>query len=99
MDELAVPGILAEASLMPIGVVLVLLYDPNQPLGFLPLSLSDRLINLVCSRLSRTRKQLEERVHDLEILTATARRMAASLQLEELVEAVACGTLRGAPRG
>jgi diguanylate cyclase (GGDEF)-like protein len=96
-DELAVPGILAEASLMPIGVVLVLLYDPKQPLGFLLLSLTYLLINLVFSRLSRTRKQLEERVHDLEILTATARRMAASLQLEELVDAVARETCRAIP--
>lgn len=89
LQDLALPGILAEASLMPIGVVLVLLYDPDQPLGFLLLSLTYLLINLVFSRLSRTQHQLEERVHDLEILTATARRLAASLQLEELVEAVA----------
>jgi diguanylate cyclase (GGDEF)-like protein len=87
--DLALPGIVAEASLMPIGVVLVLLYDPEQPLGFLLLSLTYLLINLVFSRLSRTQKQLEERVHDLEILNVTARRFSASLQLEELVEAVA----------
>jgi diguanylate cyclase (GGDEF)-like protein len=97
LAELAVPGMVAEISLMPIGVVLVLLYDPDQPLGFVLLSLTYLLINLVFSRLSRTRKQLEERVHDLEILTATARRMAASLQLEELVEAVARETCRAIP--
>jgi diguanylate cyclase (GGDEF)-like protein len=97
LDELALPGIGAEASLMPIGVVLVLLFDPDQPLGFLLLSLTYLLINLVFSRLSRTRKQLEERVHDLEILTATARRLAASLQLEELVEAVARETCKAIP--
>jgi diguanylate cyclase (GGDEF)-like protein len=97
LDELALPGIITEASLMPIGAVLVLLYDPDQPLGFLLLSLTYLLINLVFSRLSRTRKQLEERVHDLEILTATARRMAASLQLEELVEAVARETCKAIP--
>ncbi|HEY0992459.1 MAG TPA: sensor domain-containing diguanylate cyclase, partial [Kofleriaceae bacterium] len=97
LDELALPGVVAEISLMPIGVVLVLLYDPGQPLGFLLLSLTYLLINLVFSRLSRTRKQLEERVHDLEILTASARRMAASLQLEELVEAVARETCRAIP--
>jgi len=96
-DDAALAGIGAEASLMPIGVVLVLLYDPDQPLGFLLLSLTYLLINLVFSRLSRTRKQLEERVRDLEILTATARRMAASLQLEELVEAVARETCRAIP--
>jgi len=95
--ELAVPGIVAEASLMPIGVVLVLLYDPDQPLGFLLLSLTYLLINFVFSRLSRTQKQLEERVHDLEILNATARRLSASLQLEELVDAVARETCRAVP--
>jgi len=97
LTELALPGVIAEASLMPIGVVLVLLYDPDQPLGFLLLSLTYLLINLVFSRLSRTQKQLEERVHDLEILTATARRLSASLQLEELVEAVARETCKAIP--
>ena len=33
IEELALPGVVAEASLMPIGVVLVLLYDPAQPPG------------------------------------------------------------------
>lgn len=97
LTDLALPGIVAEASLMPIGVVLVLLYDPDQPLGFLLLSLTYLLINLVFSRLSRTRRQLEERVHDLEILNATARRLSASLQLEELVEAVARETCKAVP--
>jgi diguanylate cyclase (GGDEF)-like protein len=97
LRELAAPSILAEASLMPIGVVLVLLYNPNQPLGFILLSLTYLLINFVFSRLSRTRKQLEERVHDLEILNATARKMSASLQLEELVEAVARETCKAIP--
>ena len=93
----ALAGTGIEASLMPIAVVLVLLYDPRQPLGFLLLSATYLLIALVFSRLSRTRQQLEARVQDLEILTATARRMAASLQLEELVEAVARETCRAIP--
>jgi diguanylate cyclase (GGDEF)-like protein len=97
LTELALPGIVAEASLMPIGVVLVLLYDPDQPLGFLLLSLTYLLINFVFSRLQRTQRQLEARVHDLEILNATARRLSASLQLEELVEAVARETCRAIP--
>ncbi len=92
--ELAVPGILAEASLMPIGVVLVLLYDPEQPLGFLLLSLTYLLINYMFGRLSRASIELRERVHELETLNGTARRLAASLQLEELVDAVARETCR-----
>ncbi len=97
LTDIALPGLAAEASLLPIGVVLVLLYDPDQPLGFLLLSMTYLLINLVFSRLSRTRKQLEERVHDLEILTETARRLSSSLQLEELVETVARETLKAIP--
>ena len=95
--ELAVPGIIAEASLMPIGVVLVLLYDPEQPLGFVLLSATYLLINYVFARLSRTSQQLEERVHDLEILNATARRFSSSLQVEELVESVARETSNAIP--
>ncbi len=95
--DLAIPGIGAEASLMPIGVVLVLLYDPDQPLGFLLLSFTYLLINLVFSRLARARKQLEERVHDLEILNVTGRKLSASLQLEELVEAIARETCQAIP--
>jgi diguanylate cyclase (GGDEF)-like protein len=97
LDELALPAIGAEATLLPLAAVLVLLYEPTQPLGFVLLSLTYLLINVVFARLWRTRRQLEERVHDLEILTASARKMAASLQLEELVEAVARETCRAIP--
>ncbi|HET9988807.1 MAG TPA: sensor domain-containing diguanylate cyclase, partial [Kofleriaceae bacterium] len=97
LRELAIPSIIAEASLMPIGVVLVLLYDPQQPLGFVLLSATYLLINYVFARLSRTSQLLEERVHDLEILNATARRFSASLQVEELVEAVARETSNAIP--
>jgi len=97
LRQLALPGITAETSLMPIGVVLVLLYDPDQPLGFLLLSLTYLLINWVFARLSRARHELQERVADLEILNTTARRFSASLQLEELVEAVARETCKAVP--
>jgi diguanylate cyclase (GGDEF)-like protein len=97
LRTLAVPGIIAETSLMPIGVVLVLLYDPAAPLGFVLLSLTYLLINFVFARLSRASHELEERVHDLEILNATGRRFSASLQLEELVEAVARETTKAIP--
>ncbi len=97
LRRLALPGIAAEASLMPIGVVLVLLYDPDQPLGFMLLSLTYLLINSVFARLSRARHQLQERVNDLEILNETGRRFSASLQLEELVDAVARETVKAIP--
>jgi diguanylate cyclase (GGDEF)-like protein len=95
--ELALPGVVAEASLMPIGVVLVLLYDPKQPLGFILLSMTYLLINYMFARLSRTGNLLAERVRDLEILNATARRFSSSLQVEELVEAVAREVCKAIP--
>ncbi|HWO19282.1 MAG TPA: sensor domain-containing diguanylate cyclase [Kofleriaceae bacterium] len=97
LREQAGPGIVAEASLLPLGIVLVLLYEPGRPLGFLLLALTYLLIDLVFSRLSRTRRQLEARVHELEILNATARRLSASLQLTELVDAVARETCNAIP--
>ncbi len=97
MLELAVPGIAAEASLMPIGVVLVMLYDPDERLGFVLLSLTYLLINYVFARLTRAREELNDRVQELEVLNATARRLASSLQLEELVEAVARETCKAVP--
>jgi diguanylate cyclase (GGDEF)-like protein len=97
LRKLALPGIAAEASLMPIGVVLVLLYNPEQPLGFVLLSLTYLLINFVFARLSRARHELQERVHDLEILNLSGRRFSASLQLEELVDAVARETITAIP--
>jgi diguanylate cyclase (GGDEF)-like protein len=97
LAQLALPGIAAEASLMPIGVVLVLLYDPDQPIGFLLLSLTYLLINFVFGRLTRARSSLAERVRELEILNGTARRLSASLQLEELVETVAREACKAIP--
>jgi diguanylate cyclase (GGDEF)-like protein len=97
IEELALPGVVAEASLMPIGVVLVLLYDPAQPLGFILLSLTYLLINYMFARLSRTSHLLAQRVGDLEILNATARRFSSSLQVEELVEAVAREVCKAIP--
>ena len=93
----AVPNVGAEASLVPIGVVLVLLYDPDQRLGFVLLSITYLIIDFMFARLSRTREQLRERVRDLEVLNASARRLSAALQLEELVEAIARETCQAVP--
>ena len=83
---------------MPIGVVLVLLYDPDQPLGFVLLSLTYLLINLVFARLSRAAhaaRGARPRPRDPERDRRAGSR--ASLQLEELVEAVARETCKAIP--
>ena len=97
LRAIAVPGVVAEASLMPLGVVLVLLYTPDQRLAFVLLAATYVLMDFVFARLSRASTELKERVHELEILNATARRLSASLQLEELVEAVARETCKAIP--
>jgi diguanylate cyclase (GGDEF)-like protein len=85
--------VLAEMSLMPMAVVVVFLYDPRQPLGFLLLASTFLVINFVYNRLSRAGRKLRKRVSELEALNVTSRRLAASIQLHALVEAVARETV------
>src|SRR5262249_48936189 len=49
--QLALPGMLSEASLMPLGAVLVLLWRPGHLVGFTLLALTYLLINFVFNRL------------------------------------------------
>jgi diguanylate cyclase (GGDEF)-like protein len=95
--KVALPGMLAEAAVMPLAVVLVVLYQPGHQLGFLLLCATYLLLHFVFSRLRRTSHQLAQRVRDLETLGATARTLASALELEELVETVARETCRAIP--
>jgi len=97
LRELALPGILSEVSLLPLAVVLAVLWRPERYLGFGLLAATYLLINFVFNRLSRTSADLRQRVRELEILGTTARRLAASLQLQELVETVARETTHAIP--
>ncbi|RMH36052.1 MAG: sensor domain-containing diguanylate cyclase [Deltaproteobacteria bacterium] len=96
--RVALPGIVAEASLLPLAVVVVLLYRRDQPLGFLLLAATYLLINLVFFRLRRIGLRLQRRVVELETLNATSRELAKSLQLHDLVDAVARETVKALPR-
>jgi diguanylate cyclase (GGDEF)-like protein len=95
--DIALPGVIAEAAVMPLAVVLVVLYRPGQQLGFLLLCATYLLLHFVFSRLRRTSHDLAQRVRDLETLGATARTLASALELEELVETVARETCRAIP--
>jgi diguanylate cyclase (GGDEF)-like protein len=97
VTELALPGVFAEAAVMPLAVVLVVLYRPGEQLGFLLLCATYLLLHYVFSRLRRTSRDLAQRVRDLETLGATARTLASALELEELVETVARETCRAIP--
>ncbi len=91
------PGILAEASLLPLAVIVVLLYRPDRPLGFMLLGATYLLINFAFNQVSQGRASLERRVGELETLNRTAHALAGSLQLHELIESIARETLAAIP--
>ncbi len=93
LRNMALPGILSELSLLPLAVVVVFIYHPDRPLGFVLLGATFLLINFVFNRLSRAGTQLRQRVAELETLNATAHRLTVSLQIHELVDAVARETV------
>lgn len=93
LRRMALPGMLAEVSLLPLAVVVLLVYHPSELLGFALLAATYLLINLVFNRLGRARDVLRQRVSDLETLNATAGELSRSLQADELIESVARGTL------
>jgi diguanylate cyclase (GGDEF)-like protein len=97
LRRMALPGIVAEASLLPLAVVVVLLYHPQRPLGFVLLGATYLLINFVFNRLSYTSDSLRMRVGELETLNRTAQELASSLQIHELIEAIARETLGAIP--
>jgi len=94
---IAIPSMLSEASLLPLGAVLVLIYRPTALLGVVLLSGIYVVISFLFNRLARATAALRRRVGELEILNQSARQLAASLQLEELVETVARETTRAIP--
>lgn len=95
--RMAVPGVLAEASLLPLAVVFVLVYSPVEHIGVALLGATFLLINFVFSRLLRAQRTLRQRVTELETLDTTARALSQSLQSSSLIEPVARETLRAIP--
>jgi diguanylate cyclase (GGDEF)-like protein len=93
----ALPGMIAEIALLPLAAVVVVLYHGERLVGFALLAATYILINYVFNRLSRTSHALRGRVRELEILDTTARGLASSLELPELVTTVARETLRAIP--
>ena len=102
LRQRALPGLIAEALVMPMGILLVLLYPTasgpgSQRLGFILLCATYLVLHYVFSRLRRTSHDLASRVADLETLTIAGRRLAAALELEDLVAAVAEEVRRAVP--
>lgn len=95
--QMVVTGMLTEVALLPLSVVIVLIFRPDQPVGFILLAATYLLMNFVFSQLATRRAELRKRVVELESLNATSRELARSLQLHELVETVARETVRAIP--
>ena len=95
--RMALPGIVAEASLLPPRRRGVRIYHPERPLGFVLLGATYLLINFVFNRLWHASESLRQRVGELETLNRTAHELTSTLQLHELVEAIARETLAAVP--
>ena len=97
LHRMALPGILAEASLLPLAVVVVLVYHPDRPLGFLLLGATYLVVSFVFNRLSHAGERLGARVAELTTLNRTARALASTLDRHELVETIGRETLAAIP--
>jgi diguanylate cyclase (GGDEF)-like protein len=97
LRRMALPGILSEASLLPLAAVVVLIYHPGQPMGFVLLGATYLLLNFVFNRLSHASASLRERVRELETLNRTAHALGSSLELPAIIEALARETLASIP--
>src|SRR5262249_61819945 len=62
----AVPGMLAEASLLPLSAVVIYVYRPDRPLGFVLTGLTYLLVNYVFNRLSHASEGLRRRLAGLD---------------------------------
>ncbi len=96
-QRMALPGILAETTLLPLGVVVVLVYETEHPLGFVLLGATYLLINFVFNRLARAGTSLRQRLSELETLNRSAHALGSSLEFAELLEITARETLAAIP--
>jgi diguanylate cyclase (GGDEF)-like protein len=95
--KMGLPGMLAEASLLPLGVVVVLIYSPEHPLPLALLGVTYILINYVFNRLMRAQSSLRRRVEELAALNRSARALGSTLEMPELLAITARETLAVVP--
>ena len=81
-------GILAEASLLPLAAVIVLVWDPTRPLLFTLLGITYVLVNVGFHRLAVLASVMRRRARELEVLNRTSQALAKSLDTKQLIPAV-----------
>jgi diguanylate cyclase (GGDEF)-like protein len=97
VKEAAIPGIVAESSLLPLAVVIVFLYQPGYPLRIAVLGTLFLICNYGFNRIYANSSALRLRVQELEILSTTSRTLSNSLQSHEIVPVIARETLAAIP--
>jgi diguanylate cyclase (GGDEF)-like protein len=95
--RMVLPGIVAETTLLPLAVVMVLIYDPREPAAMLLLGATYVLVNFMFNRVYLAQAVLRQRVHELEILNRLGHAIGAALEQRPIVERVARETLAALP--
>ena len=91
--EVLLPGFVAEVSLIPLAMLLVLVYEPADPTRFIILACISVLFVFILRRLTATSKKLLARVRELELLNAFGRLISSTLDAEALADRIADGVL------
>jgi diguanylate cyclase (GGDEF)-like protein len=81
-------GVPAEASLLPLASVIVLLWDPRRPAAFALLAGTYLLVHFGFMRLAKMAVALKRRALELETLTKTAEVLGRSLETRTILPAL-----------
>ncbi|MEO6951429.1 MAG: diguanylate cyclase [Polyangia bacterium] len=87
----------AEATLLPIGAVIVHIWDEHHPAAFVLLGVTYLFVNFGFYRIARITAALRGRVRELATLSRTAQSMAAELEVPGIVSALLRETHRALP--
>ena len=92
-----VVALLAEATLLPLGAVIVHIWDEQRPAAFVLLGVTYLFVNFGFYRIARITAALRGRVRELATLSRTAQAMAAELEVPRIVSALLRETHRALP--
>jgi diguanylate cyclase (GGDEF)-like protein len=81
-------GVIAEATLLPLASVIVLIWDPRRPVPFALLGVTYLLVNFGFQRVAQMAAAERRRVLELEALQRTAHALGASLEPAQLLSAL-----------
>jgi diguanylate cyclase (GGDEF)-like protein len=92
-------GVMAEATLLPLGCAIVLIWQPARPGVLVLLGGTYLLVNYGFHRLSLLAAQMRQRARELEVLNRTSQVLSRSLDTRELMPALLEECARVMPAG